>query len=667
MTWVEWTRKAFLRGACILLLLPGASCSKPERNRVGAVEDGSAQEAGTNGAEDARSGSAGAENASSGGVTGLGGSASAPTGEEAGGKGATSGETSVRGGRAGGIPLEITGLPRRIEKLDLLFTIDNSRSMADKQAILRDAIPSLVRRITAPRCRDGEGKLTDTEIDPSGLCPAGLSPEFYPIKDIHIAVITTSLGAHGGQECVPTAVDTDPSVDDAGYPIGLLNRPGLLSQGWDQSGFLAWDPDARRDPPGLADRTALEGEFTDMLLAVGETGCGYESTLESWYRFLIDPEPPLEVLRSEEGVNPVTLIEGTDTALLDVRARFLRPDSFVVVTMLSDENDCSITDERLSWIIGTTANGFRMPRARAVCETDPNDPCCASCAVRTPENCEPDPVCEDFYLDALDDNINLRCHDQKRRFGIDFLHPLSRYVDGLTKPNVLDRAGEPRPNPLYEGGERDPSMVFLVGIVGVPWQDVASEKSFAEGAPLEILSYDALEAEGRFEWMLPADENAFPLDGLMHETPLDRTQIEGLSQTHPGTGVRLAPSGNATPRDANPINGKESLLPQQNDLQFACTFPLAKPVECEDSQQSCDCFAEDKRLSLCDGKMQTHAKAYPGTRQIQVLRDVGKVNGNTVVASICPKVSDPALKHDPSYGYTPILHALFTRLRRARN
>ena len=31
------------------------------------------------------------------------------------------------------------------------------------------------------------------------------------------------------------------------------------------------------------------------MAAAGENGCGYEASLEAWYRFLVDPEPPSAV------------------------------------------------------------------------------------------------------------------------------------------------------------------------------------------------------------------------------------------------------------------------------------------------------------------------------------------------------------------------------------
>jgi hypothetical protein len=41
-----------------------------------------------------------------------------------------------------------------VDKIDLLFMIDNSVSMADKQEILKSAVPLLVSRLVTPICLD---------------------------------------------------------------------------------------------------------------------------------------------------------------------------------------------------------------------------------------------------------------------------------------------------------------------------------------------------------------------------------------------------------------------------------------------------------------------------------------------------------------------------------
>jgi hypothetical protein len=122
----------------------------------------------------------------------------------------------------------------------------------------------------------------------------------------------------------------------------------------------------------------------------------------------------------------------------------------------------------------------------------------------------------------------------------------------------------------------------------------------------------------------------------------------------------------------NPINGHEQNIQNQDDLQYACTFDLIPDEPCTmANQDDCDCNATERSYNrpICqyvsegDG-VQTHAKAYPGIRHLQVLRGLGD---NAVVASICPKNTDasggPA--GDPDYGYNPAFDALIRGFKSA--
>jgi hypothetical protein len=559
----------------------------------------------------------------------------------------------------------------KIDKIDLLFMIDNSISMADKQEILKQAVPVLLTRLVTPACVDENRN----PVGGNSPCERGV-PEFNPIKDIHIGVITSNLGDMGGGA---------PGCTGSGDRGHLLATPGLRPEdalrAWNNQGFLAWDPDVtqpRNTPPGMTSSDELRDAFEDMVGAANEDGCGYEAVLESWYRFLIDPEPP-ERVAFDPGTS-LSKAEGIDSTILEQRAKFLRPDSLVAVIMLSDENDCSLTDYGRG---GNPGAYPVMPRANSACERDVNDPCCAPCDETPPDGCpaaSADPVCaargthysewnEGENFDPLaHETTNLRCYNQKRRFGRDFLQPLSRYVDGLRSPKIYNRRGELVQNPLFAappGSEpRDRSLVYLAGITGVPWQDVADEASLSDPKHLKYLTAAELEAKGRWDWILGKGGKP-PLDPLMIETPYDRTdpvRNPGVPQSHPvAVGGKLAPSS-ATSLD-NPINGHESNINDGTELQYACIFPLTVTRDCENSAGGCDCRkgTEGYKRALCQGTTQTHAKAYPGTRQLQVLRQFGE---NSIVASICPKVTqspDPA--SDPSYGYNPAVNALVDRLK----
>jgi hypothetical protein len=542
-----------------------------------------------------------------------------------------------------------------VDKIDLLFMIDNSISMADKQQILAEAVPVLVSRLISPA--------TD---------PMTGEPEFTAIKDIHVAVVTSSLGAHGGQIC------TDASQDDHGQALGAV-RGGLPM--WNNTGFLAWDPEGtKNNPPGTMTAAQFETEFTQHVTAAGETGCGYEASLEAWYRFLIDPDPVTSVTVQ----NNASVAAYPDTTVLAQRQAFLRPDSLVAIVMLTDENDCSIRDDNVGWLVGLTQNGgraFTMPRATAACNTPGqgvNHPCCRSCASLEPNGppsgcsaLSADSECQinGGYLDngptANQDQLNLRCWDQKRRFGFDLLYPTARYVAGLTSQTIYNRAGQAVINPLFEPKNdkpvRDPGLIFLAGIIGVPWQDIADEASL-QGAGLNYLTAQQIAEQGIWTQILGDPYSGVPpSDPFMIETTNER------SGANPRTGATITPSSGTTP---NAINGKEQTNLDNTDLQYACTFPLGTPRTCTDPNCDCGPGTEGRNRSLCSqsgagavGNTQYHAKAYPGLRHLQVLKDFGN---NAIVASICPKNPTSANpRNDPNYGYNPAVAAIIDRLKEA--
>jgi hypothetical protein len=540
----------------------------------------------------------------------------------------------------------------KIDKIDLLFVIDNSISMADKQAFFADAVPSLVDRLISPQ-----------------------NDEFEPINDIHIGVVTSSLGGHGGSLCSPASGEWNETQNDRAWLVGLVRSTtpaGDPVTSYNGFGFLAWDPTGKLSPPGESSAPTLIQNFQNQVEAAGELGCGFEATLEAWYRFLIDPEPPLEVVLNGQ----TAVAQGIDQDVLSQRAAFLRPDSLVAVIMLSDENDCSVVDGGIGWLTthpGETGSTFHMPRPTSTCGTDPNSACCRSCAVQEsspPEGCQPvasDPDCQPSppvpVLNNLEDPLNLRCYQQKQRFGFDLLHSTQRYVNGLTQGLIPNQAGDLVPNPLFVPGEmstsRNRSLVFLAGIVGVPWQDIATPETLDDPAALEYMTADELNAAGRWATLI---------GDIGQRDPFMVESVQPRSGTNMIANVSITPPEGAF----NAINGHEQApLPgSEDDLQYACIFPLNPPRDCSDGsgETACDCFADELESNrpLCHqdgggavGTTQYYAKAYPGTRHLQVLRDFG---ANSIVASICPKnvTGDTT---DASYGYNPAVNAIIDRLK----
>lgn len=413
-------------------------------------------------------------------------------------------------------------------------------------------------------------------------------------------------------------------------------------------------------------------------------GCGYESQLESIYRFLMDPNPYETIQVDGDKAVPT----GTDQILLAERASFLRPDSLLSVIMLTDENDCSIKEYGGYYYVGKLSNGgtnVGLPRARQECATDPNHVCCQSCA-QPAESCPVDPTCADpnggaspALLSKSEDDVNLRCWDQKRRFGIDFLYSTDRYVQAFSNAMIPDRDGQLVPNPIFSDLDptdgnfniRDAGLVFFTGIVGVPWQDIARDKTdlkkgFKTASELNA-PLDPTNPNSPSTWQVilgnPAT-NTKPLDPLMHET------FQKRSGTNPITGDILADSL-ANP-GANPINGHEWTIPN-DDLQYACIFPLLPGTErdCSNPNLSgCDCAVKTNDNPLCYPNpnqmnaptLQVRAKAYPGIRPLQVIRDLGPQG---LVGSVCAtQVSDQG-QTAIDFGYRPAMQAVADRLKPA--
>ena len=592
-----------------------------------------------------------------------------------------------------------------IDKIDLLYVVDNSVSMADKQAIFDRAVPRMLERLIFPDCvkLDQNGDVVDRSASiraavpgESPNCETGWGLEFDPITDIHIGVISTSLGAVGISACDKSSGNDRalllPKVRD-----GLPDPHG--------TGFLVWHPPEASDAPSTptqSDFAQLSRDFRAHILGAGEEGCGYEAPLEAWYRFLVDPSPPSGFSVENDRLK----VAAVDQEVLDQRAAFLRPDSLVGIVLLTDENDCSLMEggshypaAQLSWMMED-----KLSVSSSACEENPNDPCCFSCFFEPPDACQDTfarASCDDASSRrqaAHQDRPNTRCFDQQRRFGMELLYPTERYVQGLSSLTIRDsQSGEEVFNPLLMGLDgatpRPENLVFFAGITGVPYQDILDPAASAEPHQLRYLTanelnapVDALGGENRWELIVgepapaalsscePGDASCFPPP----RKPLDPFMIESISKR---SGENPLVGFGPTERpDWNPINGHEqnndapfgegtNTDPSNDDLQYACIFPLAphkvQEVDCsQDNGDACDCQQEPHKMSpLCQngpgaeiGTTQFYGKAYPAPRILEVLKGFGE---NSVVASICPKVHDESQR---DYGYNPAVAAILDRL-----
>ena len=526
----------------------------------------------------------------------------------------------------------------RIDKVDLLLMVDNSLSMGDKQSELGKRIPQLVKSLTNPD-KDASGKYLT-----------------QPVADLHVGVISSSLGSYGTSACDPGS--TNPHNNDHGHLLPRAGEGG--GSGWkvDTDGAeptpnacpapvaasaLTWVFDPTKKGPaqfiGTAGSTQMQTAASCVVQSAKEDGCGYEAQLEAVYHFLIDPQPYQDakvkctfgVSGDACGTNRIE-VTGVDNDIIAQRKAFLRTDSLLAVVIISDENDASIKPAQLNWLPWGYGAG-QMQRGWKGCEAVPDDfepesgdeyallhskYNCYSCFENTADpagNCSV-PWAKDKTNNDIDGR-NTREFHQTQRFGYNFYWSRQRYVDGLSKAVVpgVDSAGHVvgLPNPIYAGGYRTPDLVIVAGILGVPKQLVSDDT----GKPKALTEDD---------WAKMISPDLTKRDPHMIESIAPRTAY-GLKHF-------------AGDRSIDPINGGERDVTDGDDLQYACIEKRAL------DDNSYDCQAEapnaETKNPLCGpGSKQPYFKAYPSLRELRVIHDLGP---SGFVASLCNNTYAPAIK-----------------------
>lgn len=177
---------------------------------------------------------------------------------------------------------EVPVTPRR--ELDVLFVIDDSITMADKQLSFRNNVPSLLNRLSQL-----EGGL----------------------PNVHFGVASTDMGVKASQG-VP-GPSLPPTCNGAG------DNGNLQTNNAPVTGVFISDikqPDGSR----VTNYTGSLASVLGTMTALGVNGCGFEQ--------------PFASMRAALGNNPTN--QG-----------FLRTNAFLAVYFLTDEDDCSARDPEL--------------------------------------------------------------------------------------------------------------------------------------------------------------------------------------------------------------------------------------------------------------------------------------------------------------------------------
>jgi hypothetical protein len=196
-----------------------------------------------------------------------------------------------------------------IDKIDLLFVIDDSGSMKEEQAMLAAQFPRVARA------------LATGDIDDDGVV------DFPPPQDVQFGVISPDLGISG----IP-GIDRCTGVGDDGL---LSSRSRGQACDGDVPPFVQYRPSDD-------DLEQLGRDFA-CLADLGTDGCGFEQPLEAALKALW---PSADERVSFHGLTP----DATTTGHGDLEnAGFSRAEpgtvpSLLVVVVIADEDDCSAAD-----------------------------------------------------------------------------------------------------------------------------------------------------------------------------------------------------------------------------------------------------------------------------------------------------------------------------------
>jgi hypothetical protein len=213
--------------------------------------------------------------------------------------------------------VELKDLPVTVNRnVDLLFLVDDSPSMGDKQTNLAANFPRFIA-------------VLDT-------IPGGL-------PNVHIGVATSDLGTKGAED--QTA---GPGIGTlgAGGCSGLGKNGNMQVFGAPVSGGLFLSDTGQPDGSRLKNYTGNLVDVFATMAKAGAGGCGFEQHLEA----------------IKQALGPAN----------QANQGFLRPDAYLAVIIIADEDDCSIAHSSLFTANETGPLGplesFRCTRFGVLCD-----------------------------------------------------------------------------------------------------------------------------------------------------------------------------------------------------------------------------------------------------------------------------------------------------------
>jgi hypothetical protein len=248
-------------------------------------------------------------------------------------------------------PCTVSAVTERVDQagvseVDLLFMIDNSASMAPKQLKLARELPRLLSVLTSgDRCA-GLAECPYSDTTPT-------KRRFTAVKSLHLGVVTSNLGGiddlpSDSQQSLLSCLDNG---DDArlqnsvtvavnGVTAGKNEFPAPIKEG---EKLILADLDCElgdvdRYLSYVANESDLDATLKQFscVSKVGPRGCPFEQQLEAAWKALAPSSktgPDYEFLNGTHGQGD------------DYNDGFLRDDAVLAVVLVTDEDDCAITEE----------------------------------------------------------------------------------------------------------------------------------------------------------------------------------------------------------------------------------------------------------------------------------------------------------------------------------
>jgi hypothetical protein len=206
-------------------------------------------------------------------------------------------------------PCTVSGVVRDVattgvDKVDLLFVIDNSGSMAQEQENIAEQLPRLVRILASGNLENG-----------------GPDNDFQPVSSLQLGVISSDMGTDDAYPLCEGNGDDGVLIDS---PTALEDDPACAGQDFGSTSYLSYSPEG-----GGPDAAATAITF-GCVAQLGTKGCGLEQQLEAMYKALTPSTVEADFIEGEGHGDKKN-------------KGFVRDDAVLAVIQVSDEEDCSIT------------------------------------------------------------------------------------------------------------------------------------------------------------------------------------------------------------------------------------------------------------------------------------------------------------------------------------